>query len=446
MTESVAGAFLVHVSLHGLVRGSSLELGCNADTGGQVKFVIELARQCASNPRVGEVLVVTRQIVDDSYSVDYAEPSEQLGPKLRMARLQFGPTGYIPKESLWPHLEEAADQLLELLQSCPRQPDALHAHYADAAYVCTRVGTLLGIPMVLTTHSLGKLKRERLLAQGQQEAQIDELFSMRLREEAEERGFEHSAVVFTSTEHERDLQCALYDSFRPEHCCVLAPGVHLPPPIDGDAPCRLVNDVERFLRDPSKPPLLMVARPAVSKNAVALVNAFGESVQLRQTANLVLVLGCRDDLAADVHLEASQVLTQVDKPYLCFSAAATGAAADADANDFDANAADATDDDADATDADASATGAAADAADATDAADAADTGATDPTYAAAAAADDAADAATDAATDATDATADAADAADADADAGALLVLLLLLLMMTMMLMLLPMLLMLLR
>jgi sucrose-phosphate synthase len=37
-------------SLHGLLRAHDLEMGRNADTGGQIKYVIELARALADEP------------------------------------------------------------------------------------------------------------------------------------------------------------------------------------------------------------------------------------------------------------------------------------------------------------------------------------------------------------------------------------------------------------
>ena len=36
--------YIVLISVHGLVRGHDLELGRDADTGGQIKYVVELAR------------------------------------------------------------------------------------------------------------------------------------------------------------------------------------------------------------------------------------------------------------------------------------------------------------------------------------------------------------------------------------------------------------------
>lgn len=44
--------YLVLISLHGLIRGENMELGRDSDTGGQVKYVVELARALGSMPGV----------------------------------------------------------------------------------------------------------------------------------------------------------------------------------------------------------------------------------------------------------------------------------------------------------------------------------------------------------------------------------------------------------
>ncbi|MFT5825272.1 MAG: sucrose-phosphate synthase, partial [Yoonia sp.] len=38
------------ISLHGLIRGENLELGRDEDTGGQTRYVLELARALAESP------------------------------------------------------------------------------------------------------------------------------------------------------------------------------------------------------------------------------------------------------------------------------------------------------------------------------------------------------------------------------------------------------------
>ena len=46
-------------SIHGLIRGNNPELGRDADTGGQVKYVLELARALSQDKRVEKVELVT---------------------------------------------------------------------------------------------------------------------------------------------------------------------------------------------------------------------------------------------------------------------------------------------------------------------------------------------------------------------------------------------------
>ena len=46
-----SGLYIILVSVHGLIRGHNLELGRDADTGGQTKYVVELANNLAQNPR-----------------------------------------------------------------------------------------------------------------------------------------------------------------------------------------------------------------------------------------------------------------------------------------------------------------------------------------------------------------------------------------------------------
>ncbi|GLI58588.1 hypothetical protein VaNZ11_000193, partial [Volvox africanus] len=56
--------YVVLISLHGLVRGSRMELGRDPDTGGQVKYVVELARALGRIPSVARVDLLTRLIAD----------------------------------------------------------------------------------------------------------------------------------------------------------------------------------------------------------------------------------------------------------------------------------------------------------------------------------------------------------------------------------------------
>ncbi len=159
LTDAVAGPsdertqdlYILMLSVHGLIRGHELELGRDADTGGQVLYVVELARALGQQPGVARVELVTRRIEDPAVSADYAAPEEALGDGVRILRLPAGPPGYIPKEQLWDHLDAFADNLLSYLREQDRQPDLIHSHYADAGYVGSRISSMLGVPMVHTS-------------------------------------------------------------------------------------------------------------------------------------------------------------------------------------------------------------------------------------------------------------------------------------------------------
>ena len=177
-THTTNKLYLLHLSVHGLVRGQNLELGRDADTGGQIKYVVELATALGRRDEVERVDLLTRLIADPSVSTDYSEPIETVSDKVRIVRIEAGPKEvYFPKERLWDHLDGFIDNALVLLRSQPRLPDLLHAHYADAGYVGTRLSQLLGIPLIFTGHSLGRVKRRRLIATGLTKEAVDNRYN-----------------------------------------------------------------------------------------------------------------------------------------------------------------------------------------------------------------------------------------------------------------------------
>jgi len=54
--------FILLISVHGLIRGENLELGHDADTGGQTKYVVELARALARHVDIEQVDLITRRV------------------------------------------------------------------------------------------------------------------------------------------------------------------------------------------------------------------------------------------------------------------------------------------------------------------------------------------------------------------------------------------------
>ena len=66
------GITILQVSIHGLIRGSDLELGRNADTGGQTSYVVDLTRELGDCDGVARCVLLTRLITDAEFSDDYA--------------------------------------------------------------------------------------------------------------------------------------------------------------------------------------------------------------------------------------------------------------------------------------------------------------------------------------------------------------------------------------
>jgi sucrose-phosphate synthase len=292
--------YILMLSLHGLIRGSDLELGCDADTGGQVLYVVELARALARQHEVVKVDLLTRRIEDSSVSADYARPEEMLGNNARIIRLPCGPRRYLRKESLWPYLDQLVDRALLFLREQKRLPDVIHSHYADAGYVGMQLSQLLGIPQIHTGHSLGRSKQQRLLAQGRKPQALERQFSFYRRIATEEAILQHASLIITSTPQESDEQYGLYTNYHRERAVVIPPGTDISrfsPPSRKIAPePEAARLIDRFLVRPRRPLILAICRPEMRKNLGALVAAFGSSRKLHEHANLAIIAGNREDI------------------------------------------------------------------------------------------------------------------------------------------------------
>jgi sucrose-phosphate synthase len=293
--------YICLISVHGLIRSHNLELGRDADTGGQTKYVVDLAKALAARDDVSCIDLVTRRIVDSEVSGDYSEPLELLSPKAKLVRIEAGPEGYHAKEILWDYLDSFMDNLLKWFKSQPRMPDIVHTHYADAGYVGVRLANLLGVPLVHTGHSLGRDKQQRLLAKGLSRNEIERRYNMDRRVKAEEETLANADLVITSTHNEIEEQYSLYNYYQPDNMAVIPPGTdlaqfHAPDVDESIHSIHFIQSLTRFLRNPEKPIILALSRPDERKNIITLLEVYGESTQLQNAANLVIVAGNRDDI------------------------------------------------------------------------------------------------------------------------------------------------------
>jgi len=298
-------------SIHGLVRGSNLEMGRNADTGGQVKYVVELARALGSLEKVRKVDLFTRRIRGKTFSPDYDQAVEQLSDKVRIVRIQCGGTRYIRKELLWPHLDEFVDKTLKFIKDRDDLPDFVHGHYADGGYVAKELSTFLGVPFVFTGHSLGRPKQQRLGENGLSEEEMNKQFHIDRRIRVEEEAIARANLIVTSTTQEKEKQYGMYSSVASGTFRVIPPGIDTrrfhpfyEEVFEGseeqekikEARFFMTKELERFLTHPEKPLILALSRPDWRKNISGLVTAYGMDRELQAIANLAIFAGIRKDI------------------------------------------------------------------------------------------------------------------------------------------------------
>lgn len=305
------GVYIQLVSVHGLVRGEAIEMGRDQDTGGQIRYVVDLARTLGRMEGVEQVDLFTRLIRDKRVSDDYAQPVEELGPNARIVRLPCGGGRYMRKERLWPHLDDFVDAMISFIRKEGRLPAVVHGHYADGGYIANEVASAFAVPFAFTGHSLGRDKQAYLREQGWQDEAINKEFSIEQRIQAEETCLAAADFVVASTRHERDEQYRRYENGNIPRFEVIPPGTDLtrffpyyeydfaPEHIDEiykQARMRMLNQLGRFHFEPERPLILALCRPDKRKNIASLIEAYGTHRELQVVANLAIFAGIRDNI------------------------------------------------------------------------------------------------------------------------------------------------------
>ncbi|MBN2292088.1 MAG: HAD-IIB family hydrolase [Pirellulales bacterium] len=317
--------YIQMISVHGLIRGENIEMGRDADTGGQVRYVLELANMLSTFDEVEAVDLFTRRINDKRVSSDYSKQIEQLNPKCRLVRLSCGGGRYIRKERLWPYLDDYVDAMISFTRREHRIPTVVHGHYADAGYIGKEVASVFDVPFVFTGHSLGKTKLDYLLEEGWTRDAADREYNISHRIGQEQACLAVADLVVTSTRHERDMQYRDYYKDEKLKFEVIPPGTDLErffPYYEYDMPhaeidelfkqarVRMANELGRFHLQPDKPLILSLCRPDRRKNIGALIKAYGKNKQMQALANLAIFAGIRKDIAT-MEEDEQQVLTDM---------------------------------------------------------------------------------------------------------------------------------------
>jgi len=306
------GYYIQLYSPHGLFRFKDPEIGRDKDTGGQVKYVLELLENLSLHPDVRKVDLFTRRVIDKRVSASYEKEIEIVNDKARIIRVTCGGNTYRPKEVLWDHLDEFIDKTIRFIDEEGDIPDVVHGHYADGNYLASQVSEIFGIPFLATGHSLGKNKKNILLQQGMTPEKIDEKFNMERRIFVEESILKSADVFIVSTQHVINSQYNLYKNVKEAKFEVIPPGVtpevfypfyRLDMPsfkmsVEQEQALHRVNsDIDRFLFNPAKPLILSIGRADKRKNFETIIQSYGQDKELQAMANLAIFAGVRKDIS-----------------------------------------------------------------------------------------------------------------------------------------------------
>ncbi len=312
-------------SVHGLLRAENMQLGHDADTGGQIKYVVELCNALSQSENVARVELFTRLIRDKAVSEDYAQPVEHVNDKFSIVRMQCGGKKYMRKELLWPHLDEYVDKIIKYIKRQNAIPDIVHGHYPDAGYVARQLAEIFSTPFVYTGHSLGRSKLKQLTNEGMKEKDINRKYKIDYRIQMEEEVLKEADLIIASTHQEVTEQYGQYDNKDMPKYQVIPPGLDIEKfypfyhdmlpetakeEIELYAQASMLEELNRFFMQPDRPVILSLCRPDKRKNIAGLIKAYGEDLELQSMANLAVFAGIRKDIT-DMQDNERDVLTEI---------------------------------------------------------------------------------------------------------------------------------------
>lgn len=163
---------IMMISTHGYVAATP-ELG-KPDTGGQVVYVLELAR-CLG--RLGfHIDIYTRQFEN--------QPAiEEVTDRVRVVRIPCGGDEFLPKEYLCDCIPEWAANAISFIRKNRLRYEFINSHYWDAGLAGQLLARRLQVQHLHTPHSIGSWKKANMPPGIGDEAEKRWNFSRRIRDE-----------------------------------------------------------------------------------------------------------------------------------------------------------------------------------------------------------------------------------------------------------------------
>ncbi len=274
---------IMMISLHGYV-ASEPELG-KPDTGGQVVYVLEMAKRFS---RLGRrVDLITRRF-------DGQPEFDEVNDNLRIWRIPFGGSEFIRKEDMHDYVGDFVTNLLAAIRARNLQYDIVNSHYWDAGWTGQKIAEELGIPHVHTPHSLGWWKQQNMgTTMSAEEMEATYRFEERIRKEF--LVYQMCDHIIATTEPQAELLLSEYDLLE-KHLTVIPPGMDE----DRFSPIRQ-GDRERLLEKYDWRPhdVLTLGRMAHNKGYDLLLEALPALFELVPDARLIAAIGGEDSAQDD---------------------------------------------------------------------------------------------------------------------------------------------------
>ncbi len=313
------------------------------DTGGQVVYILDQVRalekamiQSAADAglEVEPKIIILTRLIQEAGNTTCNERLEKVHEtkNVWILRVPFRAHNqeitrrWISRFEIYPYLQEfAEDASVELLAEFGRRPDLVIGNYTDGNLVATILTRMFGVTQCTIAHALEKSK---YLYSNLYWKSLDEQYHFSLQFTADLIAMNASDFIITSSYQEitgTQTSIGQYESYKaftmPElyrvenginlfhpKFNVVSPGVNekmfFPYSQSDQRFPELTQKVEELLygpagdpdirgvlADPDKTPIFTMARLDKIKNLTSLVRWFGESKELRERANLIVVAG-----------------------------------------------------------------------------------------------------------------------------------------------------------
>ncbi|HEU24301.1 MAG: glycosyltransferase family 1 protein [Mesoaciditoga sp.] len=286
---------VIFVNPQGNFDSKDSRLSSHPDFGGQIVYVKEVA--IAMEKMGVNVDIVTRRIEDPLWPEFSSKFDGYHGTNVRIVRIDFGPSEFLPKEKLWPYLGEFAKKMADFYKK--EGLDFITTHYGDGGISGAMLSKYLKIPFSFTAHSLGAQKMDKLDVDEKNFSHFDEIYNFSARILAEGISMKYSSFNVVSTRMEQFEQYGhkLYRDYidvNDKKFKIIPPGVNNrifnPNRVDD----KKIEEKVRSISGTS-PLIIISSRLDPKKNHISVVKAYVKSPILRERYDLLIVTNGFED-------------------------------------------------------------------------------------------------------------------------------------------------------